>query len=69
MHISIIIYLFIKINKMYCTKALIVAAIFSLTKAGLSDTYAEKDFEEWYTSPLSNTRYPNNTMSYAVQFD
>ena len=54
---------------MYCTKALIVAAIFSLTKAGLSDTYAEKDFEEWYTSPLSNTRYPNNTMSYAVQFD
>ena len=54
---------------MYCTKAIVVAAIFSLTKAGLSDTYAEKDFEEFYVQPLSNVRYPNNTMSYPVQFD
>lgn len=54
---------------MYCTKTIIAAAIFSLAKAGLADTYAEKDFEEFYTTPLSKERYPNNTMSYAMQFD
>jgi hypothetical protein len=55
---------------MYCTKTIIAAAaIFSLAKAGLVDTYAEKDFEEFYTTPLSNVRYPNNTKSYAMQFD
>ena len=54
---------------MYYTRSIFIAAIFSLTKAGLSDTYAEKDFEEWYTTPLSNVRYPNNTLSYPVQFD
>lgn len=45
------------------------AAILSLAKAGLTDTYQEGDFEEFYTTPLSTTRYPNNTFGYAVQFD
>ena len=55
---------------MYCKKTIIAAAvIFSLAKAALYDTYAEKDFEEFYSTPLSNVRYPNNTKSYAMQFD
>jgi len=45
------------------------AAILSLAKAGLTGTYQEGDFEEFYTTPLSTTRYPNNTFGYAVQFD
>ncbi len=45
------------------------AAILSLAKAGLTGTYQEGDFEEFYATPLSTTRYPNNTFGYAVQFD
>jgi len=37
------------------------AAILSLTKAGLVGTYQEGDFEEYYKTPISTTRYPGNT--------
>ena len=42
------------------------SAIFSLVNAGLSGTYPEGDFEEFYTQPLSTTRYPNNTFGYSM---
>ena len=45
------------------------AAIFSFTKAGLTDTYQQGDFEEFYKTPLNTTRYPGNTAGYAMQFD
>ncbi len=45
------------------------AAIISFANAGLSGTYQEGDFEEFYKTPLSTTRYPNNTFGYAMQFD
>jgi hypothetical protein len=51
------------------TIVFVSAAILSLVNAGLSGTYQEGDFEEFYTTPLSTTRYPNNTFGYSVQFD
>ena len=45
------------------------AVILSMAKAGLTGTYQEGDFEEFYTTPLSTTRYPNNNFGYAMQFD
>lgn len=46
-----------------------LASVLEIANAGLSDTWKETDFEEFYTEPLSTKRYPNNTFGYSMQFD
>ena len=42
------------------------AAIISITNCAFYNAYQEGDFEEFYTTPLTTTRYPNHTAGYAM---
>jgi hypothetical protein len=44
----------------------VLSAIFNSTKASLPGTWQEGDFEEFYTSTLNTTRYPNATVAAPV---